>query len=120
MRDKWVDIDAYFGPDRRRREGRKPWRDRRQQDEAKPRQALGALLRRVRVQLLDMNGPEHRRRALQVLEAAMAEAQRQQQFACLDTLRRAQAALRTGAAADLRVADSALSEAMALAANNGA
>jgi hypothetical protein len=118
MRDKWVDLNDYFGPDRRRRTGKKPWRDRRHHDEATKPPALGALLRRLRVQLMDVNGPDHRRRALQLLDAALAEAQRQQAFEVLNLLRRAQTALRNGSPADLPEVETAISEALTMAAHN--
>lgn len=92
---------------------------RRRHDEAGRPPPLGALLRRLRVQLMDMSGPNQRRRAMQILDAALTEAQRQHEFGVLDVLRRAQLMLRTGAAADLPAVDGAISEALAMAANNG-
>lgn len=112
MRDKWVDTDGYLGPDRRRRTGSKPWRDRRRHDETVPLPALGSLLRRLRVHLTDMRTPDQRRRALQMLDAAMAAAQQHQQYECLQSLRRADRLLRTGGAADQPAIEAALLEAM--------
>jgi len=48
----------------------------------------------------------------------LAEAQRQQAFEVLDLLRRAQTALRNGSPADLPEVETAISEALTMAAHN--
>lgn len=111
MRDKWVDTHAYFGPDRRRRTGKKPWKDRRELDEGTQLPSLGHLLRRIRVQLMDLSTPDDRRHALQILTAAITEAERMHFFQCADALKQADRILRTAGAADAQAADARLVEA---------
>lgn len=109
MADKWVDNPDYIGPDRRRRPGPKRWKDRRHLDEtSSQRPALGALLRRLRVVLTGLNQPDDRRRALQLIAAAVTEAERQRYFQCADALKQAEMMLRSGEAfseVDVRVVD---------------
>ena len=112
MADKWVDNPGYIGPDRRRRAGPKRWTDRRRFDATEKYPPLGALLRRLRVQLLGMYTPDDRSRALQLLAGAISEALRQQLFECAESLKRADRMLRTGPAGDLSEVDAALLEAM--------
>lgn len=116
MRDKWVDNPDYFGPDRRRRSGQKRWSERRKRDEGKELPALGQLLRRVRVQLTGLATPEERKHALQLLSAAIGEAQRQRLHQCVRALQDADHALRVGGAGARAAADASLVEAMNLAA----
>lgn len=111
MRDKWVDTREYFGPDRRRRAGKKPWKDRRGFDETAPMPSLGHLLRRLRVQAMDLRGPEDRRHMLEVLAAAINEAERNNCFRCADSLKQAQAALRTLGAVNAAALDGHLNDA---------
>jgi hypothetical protein len=119
MADKWVDNPGYIGPDRRRRSGPKRWADRRRFDATEKYPPLGALLRRLRVQLLGMYTPDDRARALQLLSGAISEALRQQLFECAESLKRADRMLRTGPAGDLSEVDAAILEAMANASHNG-
>ena len=105
MRDKWVDSHGYFGPDRRRRAGGKRWKDRRLFDETGEPPPLGALLRRVRVLMTDLSTPDDRRRALQLLSAAISSAERQHFFRCADALKKAEIALRLGGPPEAAVAD---------------
>jgi hypothetical protein len=112
MREKWVDTHGYFGPDRRRRTGKKPWKDRRTLDEAGQFPSLGHLMRRLRVQLMDLSTPEDRRHMLQILIAAISEAERQQCFACADALKQADRILRVSGSADTAALDALFTEAM--------
>jgi hypothetical protein len=119
MADKWVDNSGYIGPDRRRRSGQKRWADRRRFDATERYPPLGALLRRLRVQLLGMYSPDDRARALQLLAGAMSEALRQHLFECAESLKHADKMLRTGPAGDLSQVDAAILEAMEKASPNG-
>ena len=109
MAEKWVDNPDYIGPDRRRRSGPKRWKDRRHLDEtASQRPALGALLRRLRVVLTGLALPDDRRKALQLIGAAITEAERQHFYKCADHLKAAERMLRAGddfAAIDVRVVE---------------
>lgn len=116
MREKWVDVHGYFGPDRRRRTGKKPWKDRRSLDEAGQFPSLGHLLRRLRVQLMDLSTPDDRRHMLQILGAAINEAERQQCFQCADHLKQADRILRTAGKPDTGALDTHFTNAMAASA----
>ncbi|PZO46498.1 MAG: hypothetical protein DCF16_18910 [Alphaproteobacteria bacterium] len=118
MRDKWVDTREYFGPDRRKRAGKKPWRDRRGYDETAPMPSLGHLLRRVRVQAMDLRTPEDRRHMTQILTAAITEAERTNCFRCADSLKQAERTLRNPGAINGAALDGYLNEAMNHAAAN--
>ncbi len=98
MRDKWVDIDGYFGPDRRRRPGSKRWSERRHDNQAGDPPPLGALLRRLRVQMMGIASGDDRNRAFSLLRAAIGSAERQSMFKCADALKQADRLLRTGGA----------------------
>lgn len=112
MRDKWVDKPDYFGPDRRLRSGQKRWNDRRRHDEAGQPPALAAMLRRVRVQLMNMPTPDDRRRAHQMLNAAVKEAERLQYYRCADVLKRLDADLRNIRSANASSLDALMNEAL--------
>ncbi len=118
MRDKWVDTREYFGPDRRRRAGKKPWKDRRGFDETAPMPSLGHLLRRLRVQAMDMRTPDDRRHMLQILAAAITEAERNQCFRCADSLKKAQDSLLMVGKPSAATLDTYLNEAAIHAAAN--
>jgi hypothetical protein len=112
MREKWVDTHGYFGPDRRRRTGKKPWKDRRSLDESGQLPSLGHLLRRLRVQAMDLSTPEDRRHMLQIMAAAINEAERNQAFQCADKLKQADRLLRLSGGADMAALDGLLTDAM--------
>jgi hypothetical protein len=116
MRRKWVDIDRYFGPDRRRRPADKRWNERRRGDSAGQPPPLGALLRRLRVQMMGLATADDRARALALLSAAIGEAERMGMSECADALKHADHALRLGAGRDVRAADARISDAITLAA----
>ena len=118
MHEKWVDTHGYFGPDRRRRTGKKPWKDRRTLEEAGQLPSLGQMLRRLRVQAMDLSAPDDRRHMLQILTAAISEAERQQCFRCADTLKQADRLLRLSGSADMAALDGLLTEAMNFGATN--
>ena len=109
MNSKWVDNPDYIGPDRRKRPGPKRWKDRRHSDEtSSQRPALGALLRRLRVVLTGLALPDDRRKALQLIGAAVTEAERQHYYQCADHLKIAERMLRAGedfSAVDTRVVE---------------
>ena len=111
MRDKWVDSNGYFGPDRRRRPAQKRWGERRGLDESGEPPPLGAMLRRMRVLIMDLSSPDDRRRVLQLLTAAISSAERQRFFRCADALKVADRALRLGGAGDVATADARIVEA---------
>ncbi|MBI3439226.1 MAG: hypothetical protein HY054_11370 [Proteobacteria bacterium] len=115
MADKWVEQNGYIGPDRRKRPGPKRLMDRRRRDETSASPGVGALLRRLRVQLLGIYSQEDRLRVLQLLAAATYEAHRQRLYECASTLQRAERILRSGPAGDIAAADAALQEALGLA-----
>ena len=112
MRDKWVDTHGYFGPDRRQRSGSKRWKERRTLDEAGKPPALGAMLRRLRVLIMDLSTLDDRRRALQLLSAAIVDAERLHFYRCADALKQADHALRLGGEREARTIDSRLNEAI--------
>jgi len=112
MREKWVDAHSYFGPDRRRRTGKKLWKDRRTLDEAGQFPSLGHLMRRLRVQLMDLSTPDDRRRMLQILAAAVSEAERTRCFQAADQLKQADRLLRTSGAPDTGALDMHFTNAM--------
>ncbi|OQW59829.1 MAG: hypothetical protein A4S17_02780 [Proteobacteria bacterium HN_bin10] len=89
MNRKWVDNEVYFGPDRRKGGPGKRWGDRRVYDDAGQAPPLGAVMRRLRVQLSDTSRPEDRRRIYELARFAASEAERQHFPACADPLREA-------------------------------
>ena len=102
MATRWVDNTAYFGPDRRRKTGKR-WSDRRRHDEAGDPPPIGALLRRLRVRAA---GPteDDRRHALEMVKAAIGEASRLGWRQCAATLVRIDEVLRTGGGRDVAAA----------------
>ena len=112
MRDKWVDNPDYIGPDRRLRSGQKRWNDRRRHDEAGQPPALAAMLRRIRVQLMNMPTPDDRRRAHQMINAAVKDAERLQYYRCADVLKRLDADLRNIRSANASSLDALMNEAL--------
>jgi len=109
--NKWVDTNGYLGPDRRRRPTNKRWGDRRQLDETTKPPALGALLRRLRVQMTSVAVQQDRSRALQLLRAAITEASRQNYPECLAALKAADRILRIGTPAEAHKVDALITEA---------
>lgn len=99
MATKWVDNEVYFGPDRRRGGMGKRWGDRRRMDDAAEPPPLGALLRRLRVHLLDMQTYDDRRRAMQLANLAMTAAEQRRLLACADAIRSAANQIGAGDAA---------------------
>jgi hypothetical protein len=109
MSDKWVDTTSYFGPDRRRRGGRRLL-DRRSLDEAGELPPLGHMLRRLRVLMTNARSPDEQARLMQLLMAALREAERLHYHQCADSLKQADRILRLGgttapAEADARVVE---------------
>lgn len=106
MASKWIDIADYFGPDRRRRARRA---DRRRDDDVGAPAPMGVLLRRLRVQMLGLANPAGRRMALQLLNAAIGEADRLDLRDCSAALQAAQRIIRAGGdcgpAADAKIAE---------------
>jgi hypothetical protein len=87
MNRKWVDNEVYFGPDRRKGGLGKRWGDRRSYDDAGEPPPLGAVMRRLRVQLNNIATPDERRRVYDLAKFAASEAERQHLPACGDHLR---------------------------------
>jgi hypothetical protein len=93
MSGKWVDNTGYFGPDRRRRGGMRLVDRRRDDETTNQLPPLGALLRRVRVQVASTEA-EDRRRAVQLLAGAMNQAHSLGYEECCQALRLAENALK--------------------------
>lgn len=88
MRSKWVDNTDYIGPDRRRASPGLRWRERRRFDETTPEPPpLGAMLRRLRVQILGMQSAADRLHVMQLAAAAAKQAEVQRSFPCADIIR---------------------------------
>lgn len=87
MSGKWVDNTTYFGPDRRRNSQRRLL-NRRKRDEAGDLPSLGALLRRLRVQLVTQSD-EQRSYALGLASAAATKAKALGQTECAVLINRA-------------------------------
>jgi hypothetical protein len=111
MTGKWVDNEVYFGPDRRKRDGNKRWQERRRLNDAAEPPPPGALLRRLRVLILDKD-PRTRQRALLLARLAITEAERLRWLRCADKIKEAQLFINSGA---ISKADDALVDAMTLA-----
>ncbi|MGE0294506.1 MAG: hypothetical protein AB7P97_19305 [Hyphomonadaceae bacterium] len=112
MRDKWVDTRNYFGPDRRVRSGQKRWGEKRRLDEASEPPPLAAILRRLRVQVMNMPTPDDRRRAHQMIAAAVHQAEHLRLYACADALKRADHELRNIRGANATALEALLNEAL--------
>lgn len=110
-KQKWVDSSGYFGPDRRRRPSKR-WGDRRTLDEAGTPPALGSMLRRLRVQMMDLGGASDRQLLYQILHAAIRDAERLRYFKCADALKQADRALRGGGPNVAATAEAFFTEAM--------
>ena len=87
MANKWVDNNAYLGPDRRRTRGSRLLRERRKGDESSDPPPLNALLRRTRVSLLGMTSQQDKERTIQFVRAAMEVSDRLGHTACTAQLR---------------------------------
>lgn len=96
MNRKWVDNEVYFGPDRRKRGLGKRWGDRRSYDDAGDAPPLGAVMRRLRIQLNSIATADDRRRVYDLARFAASEAERQHLEACADHLRSVLNAIKTG------------------------
>lgn len=96
MNRKWVDNEVYFGPDRRKRGLGKRWGDRRSYDDAGDAPPLGAVMRRLRIQLNSIATPDDRRRVYDLARFAASEAERQHLETCADHLRSVLNAIKTG------------------------
>lgn len=112
MPNKWVDNNEYFGPDRRRRPVSKRWGERRHENEAGDLPPLGALLRRLRVQMLGLATPQDYQHALQMLSGAIGEANRLGYRQCAASLMAADRILRDTGPKHGSAADPHLVEAM--------
>ncbi|HYD87341.1 MAG TPA: hypothetical protein VEA80_07695 [Vitreimonas sp.] len=108
---KWVDNSDYFGPDRRKRSGSKLWNERRRRDEAGDLPPLGAMLRRLRVQMVSLT-PEGVPHTLQLIAGAIAEANRQNFRQCAAALYSADSALRQSGSSAASIADAHVLDAM--------
>jgi len=109
---KWVDNEFYFGPDRRRRDAGKRWGNRRQLNDAAEPPPLGAVLRRIRVQLMDLSTADDRRKVMQLGSLAITEAEQRRELQCADLIRQA---LRLISENQIAQADACIVEAQALA-----
>lgn len=87
MNRKWVDNEVYFGPDRRKGGLGKRWGDKRSYDDAGEPPPLGAVMRRLRVQLNGVASADDRRRVYELARFAASEAERQHMPECADSLR---------------------------------
>jgi hypothetical protein len=111
MNDKWVDTTKYFGPDRRKRGGKR-WGDRRTLDEGGKRPPLGAMLRRLRVHLTGVALSDDPSQLMQILTAAIAEAEMLRYPQCADALKLADRSIRVGGANAIADAETHVSEAI--------
>lgn len=111
MNRKWVDNEVYFGPDRRKGGPGKRWGDRRSYNDASEPPPLGAVMRRLRVQLNTITSPDDRRRVYDLARFAASEAERQHLAACADHLRTTLSAV---AAGDYASADDSVVKAQAV------
>ena len=96
MNRKWVDNEVYFGPDRRKGGLGKRWGDKRFFDDAGEPPPLGAVMRRLRIQLNGISSAEERRRVYDLALFAAAEAERQHLPQCADSLRNVLASIKAG------------------------
>lgn len=113
MPSKWVDNEFYFGPDRRKGGLGKRWGDRRQLDDAAEPPPLGAVLRRMRVLLVDIRTADDRQKIVRLGSLAVTEAEKLRKLACADQIKEAIRLLNAG---DVPGADARVVDAMALAA----
>lgn len=110
MNRKWVDNEVYFGPDRRKRGLGKRWGDRRTYDDAAEPPPLGAVMRRLRLQLNNARSADDRQRAYDMTKFAAGEADRRHLAACAERLHTALALITAG---DLARADATVVQAQA-------
>ena len=110
MKSKWVDNEVYFGPDRRKGGLGKRWGDRREYDDAGEAPPLGAVMRRLRIQLNSVISSDDRRRVYDLARFAASEAERQHNESCADALRKVLDAVKAG---DFTAADAAVMQAQA-------
>lgn len=108
---KWVDNTEYVGPDRRQRGRSKLIGERRKHDDTGEVPPLGALLRRLRVQMISLS-PETTENVLRLLAGAIGEANRRGYRQCANELMSADRVLRTTGAAGAAQADAHLINAM--------
>lgn len=111
MNRRWVDNEVYFGPDRRKGGLGKRWGDKRSYDDAGEPPPLGAVLRRLRVQLNGVASSDERRRVYELARFAAAEAERQHLPECADHLRNVLSAIVAG---DFTGADASVMQAQAV------
>jgi hypothetical protein len=111
MKDKWVDNNDYFGPDRRDGRGGR-LRNRRQADDTIEPPSLASTLRRLRVLLGNPVRETAYERALHLLAAGIDLATRTGKQECLHALQRADQMLRDRPN-DFDSAEAAVAEAMA-------
>lgn len=111
MNRKWVDNEVYFGPDRRKSGLGKRWGDRRSFNDAGEPPPLGAVMRRLRIQLNGITSPDDRRRVYELARFAASEAERQHISECADHLR---AVLTAIVAGDYASADNSVLQAQAV------
>lgn len=110
MAPKWVDNSAYIGPDRRRRPAKRLL-DRRRHDEAGQPPPVGALLRRLRVRISGSSAEDHRH-ALEMVKAAISEANKLGWRRCVEALIAADEVLRTGGPNAPHIADTWIVQAL--------
>lgn len=108
---KWVDSGEYFGLDRRQRSRVKLFNERRRRDQVGDLPPLGALLRRVRVQMVTLT-PDSCPHALRLLAGAISEANRLGYRQCVTSLYDADRALRETGSSAAMTADAHLLKAM--------
>jgi hypothetical protein len=118
MANKWVDNTNYFGPDRRKRGASKLWGERRRDNIAGQPPSLGIMLRRLRVLMLGLATPDDQRRALQMLQSAMGEADKLGYRDCAGALQAAKRALQAPGPTDMTTAAARVAEAINCLAEN--
>lgn len=108
---KWVDNTEYVGPDRRQRGRSKLIGERRKHDDTGEVPPLGALLRRLRVQMVSFR-PESAENVLGLIAGAIGEANRLGYRQCAGELISADRILRTSGASGAGQADAHIINAM--------
>lgn len=110
MKQKWVDNEVYFGPNRRQTGLGKRWGDRRSFDDAAEPPPLGAVLRRLRVHLNEVVPTEDRQYVTDLARFALSEAEKQ---AKAESARELRAALQLLVSGDVSAADRHVMQAQA-------
>lgn len=100
MGAKWVDLDDYFGVDRRIRWALRLLGERRKQDHSGEQPSIAQMLRRARVKILSVRSEANRAKALAFIETATSVCAEMGRTQSADALRRAYRRLTTARLGD--------------------